>query len=92
MMIGEFHRFNKTPRLRNSAFCPLQTPIAVRFVVPTDVLFLKHDREYLKTYLLVIPDTQSNTAYHTEARRRSRRTVTGSECFGEDMLDTVWGI
>jgi hypothetical protein len=83
MMIGEFHRFNKTPGLRNSAFYPLQTPIpalAIRFMVPTDVLFLKHDRENLKAYLSAIPDTQSNTAYRTEARQAMEAFEKGRVC------------
>lgn len=59
LMIGEFHRFNNTPGLRNEHFYPLRTPtpcLAIRHMVPTDLAFLNIDdvelrRKFLTAFL-----------------------------------------
>ena len=43
LMLGEFHRFNNSPGLRNPEFFPLRTPypsLAMRYMVPSDLPFL----------------------------------------------------
>eukprot|EP01098_Paradermamoeba_levis_P004149 TRINITY_DN17_c0_g1_i1.p1 TRINITY_DN17_c0_g1~~TRINITY_DN17_c0_g1_i1.p1 ORF type:complete len:329 (+),score=67.46 TRINITY_DN17_c0_g1_i1:55-1041(+) len=43
MMLGEFHRCNASPGLRNENWFPLRTPhtcLAMRFMVPSDIPFL----------------------------------------------------
>lgn len=60
-MIGEFHKNNNTPGLRNPNFYPLRTPIpclAIRHMVVSDILFLANEKypssiqkDYLKSFL-----------------------------------------
>jgi len=72
MMLGEFHKLNRTSGLHNPDFSPLQTlfpALAMRFMVATDLVFLKHDRHYLSAYLQWIPATQANAKYIAEAKR-----------------------
>jgi hypothetical protein len=54
LMLGEFHLFNNTPGLHNPQFYPLRTPhpsLAIRFMAPSDVVFLTGSAEQLKVYL-----------------------------------------
>ena len=46
-MLGEFHRYNNSPGLRNPEFFPLRTPypsLAMRYMVPSDLPFLSPDK------------------------------------------------
>eukprot|EP00038_Savillea_parva_P007222 m.168699 g.168699 ORF g.168699 m.168699 type:complete len:798 (-) comp12991_c0_seq1:1957-4350(-) len=69
LMIGEFHRFNNTPGLRNPNFYPLRTPIpclAIRHMVPSDIAFLNIAnvslrRQFLTSFLDVFDGTTKDT-------------------------------
>ncbi|MGH4033639.1 DUF6875 domain-containing protein [Actinomycetota bacterium Odt1-20B] len=59
LMIGEFH--DAPPQkagLWNDDFRPLHSPVpllAIRYMVPTDLPFLAHDRDYMEAYLARFP-------------------------------------
>lgn len=72
MMLGEFHKLNNTPGLHNQKFHPLQTPfpaLAMRCMVPSDLVFLKHDKDYVTAYLKTIPASDANARYIEEAEQ-----------------------
>jgi GGDEF domain-containing protein len=54
LMFGQFHPRCEVPGMRNPAFRPLQSPVAmlvIRHMVLTDLLFLLDDEAYLEAYL-----------------------------------------
>lgn len=73
LMLGELHRFNKSPGLRNPGWYPLRTPfpaLAIRPMVPSDLPFLSMDKyppaqrvAFLKAFLKV------HTHWHTPCER-----------------------
>ncbi len=70
LMLGEFHASNESPGLHNPDFKPLRSPIpmlAIRHMVPTDLVFLdrpeydvKTRLHYLEAYLAVPHIPQPN--------------------------------
>lgn len=61
LMLGEFHRYNQTPGLRNEQFFPLRSPVpmlVIRYMVESDLPFLTRQIDspgrrvvFLKAYL-----------------------------------------
>ena len=86
LMVGEFHAGPPDKRgLWNPEFRPLHSPVpmlAIRHMVPTDVLFLKDSaplfREYVKIYGNAVPE-RFRSYFEEAAQRFGMKTQTGND-------------
>jgi hypothetical protein len=86
LMLGEFHAMNNSPGLHNPEFKPLRSPtpmLAIRRIVPTDLLFLDRAEydvqtrlKYLEAYLTVTSISQTRR----EEVERSMAALRGQMC------------
>lgn len=70
LMLGEFHRDNRSPGLRNPDFFPLRSPypmLVIRHMVDSDLPFLMRDNDspevrigFLRSYLLTLSRSLTN--------------------------------
>ncbi len=70
LMLGEFHRDNRSPGLRNPHFFPLRSPypmLVIRHMVDSDLPFLMRDEDspdvrigFLRSYLLTLARSLTN--------------------------------